>query len=420
MALSKFWPLKTRNQATTATEASHQLSVRFENKGVYYGVHPELEDWTHQWQCFGPESSSISLLNQLEELGFVELQDKQLFLAWTSLYQLLADELDSSDEWLALLKLPELTDYRPSLASQGSLEELSFRITLADWVNLQGDKLVTAPVVTGAVIEWQNQRFLLNEMVWRLVTEVRVFYALATEQRSAQTNRQSWSLIRRYACSAQVPMADFLQRTVVLSPEKLVLHLHKSASLGSKTVQVEPDFDGAPTQWLDTFDKYTTIPERYDIPDGLGIIQILIAPQVRSVLQELRRWPGRYVSGQRAEAFIRNPYAALGDDAIAVIDETQFEQAREAAGIEFEQFFIDVNCDDNGKVIGAALLIESTSIHSQQSSRYDFADTGQLEDFINRFERRIQGGFQCLIWEGYELEILGDAEFQLAHLKSIL
>ena len=420
MALSKFWSFKTRKQPTTATEASHQLTVSFENDGVYYGVNPALIDWTNQWQCFGLESASISLLNQLEELGFVEQLDKQLFLAWTSLYKLLADEVASSDEWLTLLKLPEFTAFRPSIASQGSLEDLDFRIILSGWLNLQGDKLVTAPNVTGAIIQWQDQCCLLEETVWRLVREVRAFYALPKEKRSAHTNRQSWSLIRRYACSAHIPMADFLQRTVVLSPEKLVLHLHKSASLGSKTVQVEPDFDGAPPQWLDTFDKYTTIPERYDIPDGLGIIQVLIAPQVRSVLQELRRWPGRYVSGQRAEAFIRNPYAALGDDAVAVIDETQFEQAREAAGIEFEHFFIDVNCDENGQVIGVALLIESTSIHSQQSSRCEFADTDLLEDFINRFEKRIQGGFQCLIWEGYELEILGDAEFQLAHLKSIL
>ncbi len=420
MELSKFWSFKTRHQPASATVASHQLVARFENDGVYYGVEPELFDWSNQWQCFGQDSPSISLLNQLEELGHVELIDNQLFLKWSSLYQLLTDEASSSDELLTLLKLPELTDYRPSLASQGSLEDVGFRITLSDWVNLQGNKLITAPEIAGAVIKWQGQRLLLSEAVWHLVTEVRAFYVLSTEKRSPQRNRQSWSLIRRYASSAQVPMADFLQRTVVLSPEKLVLHLHKSASLGSKTVQVEPDFDGAPQQWLDTFDKYTTIPERYDIPDGLGIIQVLIAPQVRSVLQELRRWPGRYVSGQRAEAFIRNPYAALGDDAVAVIDEIQFEQAREAAGIEFEHFFIDVICDENGKVNGAALLIESTSIHGQPSSRYDFEDTDQLDDFINRFERRIQGGFQCFIWDGYELEILGDAEFQLAHLKSIL
>ncbi len=332
----------------------------------------------------------------------------------------MADEAANASELLRLLKLPELTDFRPRLASQGSLEDLDFRITLSEWGNLQGNKLTTAPDIIGAIIQSQNQYFLLTETVWRLVREVRAFYATSKENRSPQSNRQSWSLIRRYACSAQVPMADFLQRTVVLSPEKLLLHLHKSATVGNKTVQIEPDFDGAPAQWLEAFDKYTTVPERYDIPDGLGIIQVLVAPQVRSVLQGLRRWPGRYVSGQRAEAFLRNPYAALGDDAVAVIDETQFEEARENAGIEFERFFIDVDHDDNGKIISVALLIESTSTHNQQSNRYQFADSAQLENFINCLERRIQGGFQCLVWEGYELEILGDAEYQLANLKLIL
>ena len=420
MEFNKLWPFKAFHQLAVTTEPSHQLTARFENDGVYYGVHPGLADWQNQWQCFGQDSASISLLNQFEELGHVQPLDDQLFLAWGTLYQVLADDSGDLDELLNLLKLPEFTDFRPGLNSQGSLEDLGFRITLTDWVNTQGNKLVTPPDVNGAVIQWQNQRFLLTEDVWRLVREVRAFYAQSNENRSPQTNRQSWSLIRRYACSAHVPMADFLQRTVVLSPEKLLLHLHKSASAGSNTVQVEPDFEGAPLQWLDTFDKYTTIPERYDIPDGLGIIQVLVAPQVRSVLQELRRWPGRYVSGQRAEAFIRNPYAALGEDAVAVIDETQFEEAREAAGIEFEQFFIDVDNDDNGRIIAVALLIESTSAHNQQSSRFQFADAKQLQDFISRFERRIQGGFQCLVWEGYELEILGDAEYQLANLKLIL
>ncbi|MFA5923936.1 MAG: DEAD/DEAH box helicase [Methylococcaceae bacterium] len=420
MRFNKLWPFKTRHQSDAVKESTHHLTISFEADGIFYGVEPGLVDWPNQWQCFGQDSASISLLNQLEELGHITPIDDRIFLNWDSLYQLLADEAANSSELLSLLKLPEFTDFRPSLTSQNSLEDLDFRITLSDWSNAQGHKLLTPPDLTGAVIQWQNQRFLLVEDVWRLVREVRAFYALSKENRSPQTNRKSWSLIRRYACSAHLPMADFLQRTVVLSPEKLLLHLHKSASSGSNTVQVEPDFDGAPPQWLETFDKYTTIPERYDIPDGLGIIQVLVAPQVRSVLQELRRWPGRYVSGQRAEAFIRNPYAALGEDAVAVIDETQFEEAREAAGIEFEQFFIDVDNDDNGKIIAVALLIESTSAHNQQSSRYQFADAKQLEDFIGRFERRIQGGFQCLVWEGYELEILGDAEYQLANLKLIL
>ncbi|MFI3194711.1 MAG: DEAD/DEAH box helicase [Methylococcaceae bacterium] len=420
MKLTNLWPFKTRHQPRLTTTPSHHLIVQCENDGIYYGAAPDLTDWSNQWQCFGQDSASISLLNQLGDLGHIQGIDEQLFLNWESLYLLLADEADNASELLTLLKLPEFSDFRPSLASQGSLEDLDFRITLGDWSDTQGHKLITPPEITGAIIQSQHQRFLLTEAVWHLVREVRAFYAMPKANRTPLTHRQSWSVIRRHACVAGVPMADFLQRTVVLSPEKLLLHLHKSAALDSQTVQVEPDFEGAPPQWLNTFDKNTSVPERYDIPDGQGIVQVLVAPQVRSVLQELRRWPGRYVAGQRAEAFIRNPYAALGDDAVTVIDESQFEQARENAGIEFERFFIDVEADDHGKIIGVALRIESTSMQNPQSSRYQFADTGQLETFITRYEKRILGGFQCVFWEGYELEILGDADYQLAQLKRIL
>lgn len=117
MRLNKIWPFKARHQQTVATEPSHHLTVSFENEGVYYGVEPELADWPNQWQCFGQDSASISLLNQLEELGHVTSLDDQIFLNWDSLYQLLADEAGNSGELLSLLKLPECTDFRPSLAS---------------------------------------------------------------------------------------------------------------------------------------------------------------------------------------------------------------------------------------------------------------------------------------------------------------
>jgi hypothetical protein len=420
MKFKKLWPFSHQNQQII-TQQSHKFAVQFKQDGVYYNSDPELDDWSSQWHCFAQDLTCLGLLNQLEELGYITRIENKLFLSWASLYQLLADDDDNeATELLALLKLPEFTDLRPSLASHGSLEDLDFRITLSDWVSQRGSKLNMVPGVTGAVIQCQEHQFLLTEAVWRLVSEVRTFYGLPQENRSPQVNRQSWSLIRRYACSANAPMVDFLQHTVVLTPEKLLLHLHKSTETDDKTIQIEPDFDGAPSQWLDTFDKYATVPDRYDIPDGRGIIQVMVPPKVRSVLQELRRWPGRYVAGQRAEAFIRNPYSVLGDDAVAVIDESQFEDARIIAGIEFEQFFIDVKHDENGKVIGVGLLIESISSTNRQTNYYSFKDIKDLERFIIRFDRNIQAGFQCLAWEGYELEILGDAEFKLENLKQLL
>jgi len=174
MEFNKLWSFKARHQQIV-TEPSHYLTIRFKNDGIYYGVEPELADWPNQWQCFGQDSASISLLNQIEELGHLDPLENQLFLSWDSLYQLLGDQADSSNELLKLLKLPEFSDLRPSLASQGSLEDLDFRITLSDWISPLGNKLQIAPEVTGAVIQYQDHQSLLPEAVWRLVSEVRTF-----------------------------------------------------------------------------------------------------------------------------------------------------------------------------------------------------------------------------------------------------
>lgn len=417
--ITKLWPFRARSSLVEASTASHRIVIRWDTKGVYYKAEPLQDDWQNQWAIFGQDSSCLSLLNQFEELGYLLPVDGELFLSWDAMYACLGSENGNTGDLLSLLKLPELTDYKPSLSSHGSLEDTVFRITLSDWVDVHGHRLTNAPIVDGAIITQQNQSWLLSESVWRLVREVRAFYALSDQDRSPHQNRQSWSLIRRHACAANVPMEDFLQRTVVLSPEKLMVHIHRSSVNGAKTVQVEPDFDGAPLKWLETFDKFGSVPERYDIPDGQGIVQILITPQVRSVLQEFRRWPGRYVSGQRAEAFLRNPYATLGEDAVAVIDENQFEDARETAGIDFEQFFVHVDNDESGKVTGVALLIESTSTKNKHSSRFQFEHVQQLGEFIALFEQQLRDDRQCLFWKGYELEILGDAEFQLENLKLV-
>lgn len=416
--LGKWWPFIHRMEHIT--EATHLLAVEYKPGGVHYHSKPILADWQNQWQAFGPEADTLALLNQLEELGYLETDDEAFILPWANLYRLLGEEEnDGPEQLLALLKLPPLGYLRPSLKSDGSLEDLDFRITLGEWQDGIGNRF-TPKEINGAVLSCAGQSQLLSEAVWRLVESVRSFYALPPEQRSPLTNRKAWGEIRRHALAARAPMADFLQKTVVLSPEKLLFNLNKSTLPGSTTIQVEPTFADAPRQWLDTFDRFATIPERYDIPNGLGIVQVLISPAVRSVLQEIRRWPGRTVAGKRAEAFLRNPYATLGDDALAVIDEQQFEQARVAAGIEFERFFVEVEHGDDGKITGVTLLIESVAGENRQSSRYPFADAKELAKFIGRFEQRWQGGFQCLAWEGYELEILGDAEYQLANLKLLL
>jgi len=413
--LGNWWRLfKTGNNNTLT--AICRLVCQPQQSGVFYLPEPELADWQNQWQAFGADADSLALLNQLEELGYLETQASGLFLSWPNLYRLLADEHDDREQLLALLQLPALSHFRPSLKSQGSLEDLDFRITLGEWQDGVGNRF-TPNEIKGAVLSYSGQPFLMDEAVWHLVESVRAFYTLPSEQRSPLENRKAWAEIRRHAQEARTPMADFLQKTVVLSPEKLRLNLNKSALSGSSTIQVEPTFTDAPRQWLDTFDRFATIPERYDIPDGLGIVQVLVSPAVRSVLQEVRRWPGRTIAGKRAEAFIRNPYAALGDDALAVIDEQQFGEARTQAGIQFERFFVEADKDDKG-TLSVTLVIET--IGKGKHSRNRFADTDELAGFIACFERRWRDGHQCFIWQGHELEIFGDVAAQLDELKQLL
>jgi hypothetical protein len=106
------------------------------------------------------------------------------------------------------------------------------------------------------------------------------------------------------------------------------------------------------------FDRLGGVPARYEIPDGDGLTHVLISPEVATVLREIKRMPGRRVAGERAEAFLRNPFAALGPDAEKVVDAEQFERARDDAGISFSRFTARVRRDAGGYPYEVSLLIE--------------------------------------------------------------
>jgi hypothetical protein len=73
-------------------------------------------------------------------------------------------------------------------------------------------------------------------------------------------------------------------------------------------------------------DANSTVLDRYDIPTEGGITQVILSPEVKAVLNEIKKMPGRMVAGSRAQAFLINPFAALGDDASNVIEEGQFQK----------------------------------------------------------------------------------------------
>ena len=109
------------------------------------------------------------------------------------------------------------------------------------------------------------------------------------------------------------------------------------------------------------FDRFAIVPERYDIPNGQELVNVVVTPEVRSVLSEIKRMPGRRVSGSRAEAFVRNPFALLGAEAATVIDADDFEKAREAAHLGFQRFSPAVRRNDQQKIAQVLLVIEDSA-----------------------------------------------------------
>lgn len=359
------------------------------------------------------------LVNQLEDEGFAVQKADGWLVSWDSIYAL--QEHAGYRPAMETLQLPKALDVVPRLESRGTLIDEHFSISVSGWAEGSGQD-ITGTVLAGAALRAGNTIGLLPKESWILLKEVRAFLGRNIDERKELANRQSWGRIRRTALSARARLDDFLFKTVVLTPDRLTLGLRKTEAGGTKVVEVAPSFEGCPPEWLERFDQLDQVPNRYDLPTKAGIIQILITPQVKTVLQQVKRMPGRRVAGARAEAFVSNPFATLGEDAAAVVDPDEFDASRTAAGLLFERFTAQVAHDALGYPVEVSLLIERTGAGSAPpwSQLRAFTGNDELEHFIRTVRERLDTGRQVCVWEGYELELLGDTPYQLEVLAKAL
>lgn len=368
----------------------------------------------------GVELTSVLLpgyIAQLIDDGFATDTSDGIALPWDRVYAAL--ESPGYGELPRLLALPEFTDLVPYLRSSGSLTDESFAIVIEGWAAPTGR--VRTAELTGALIgDGQNQTLMRPEH-WALVREVLRFAQRDVAEHSDASQRAAWGRIRSLAGRAGAHLDDFLDRTVVLTPERLDFHLRKSQAVtGATVIEVSPQFEGAPPDWLERFDARRDVPDRYDIPTDHGIVQILVTPQVKAVLHEIKRLPGRRIAGSRAEAFLLNPYSALGADAKDVIDEQRFEEAKSEAGIFFERFTPAIEHDASGYPIKVGLLIETAGSLGPVASQREALTDEELGEFVGELESAIAGHHPLLGWNGYDLEIQGDAATHLSELKATL
>ena len=299
-----------------------------------------------------------ALLVQLEDEGLAEAGETGWIVSWPAIYAL--QRLPSYRDALPLLELPPTGEVAPVLESRGSLTDRDFIIAIAGWQDASGNPM-TIERLAGALVASAGQHALLPESSWALTERVVQFLQRADDQRDDVSQRRAWGSIRQLAVTAGARLDTFLYRTVVLTPDRLTIGLRRSEGTGTKVIEVVPSFEGCPPEWLDLFDRRLEVPNRYDVNTSNGIVQVLVTPAVRTVLQQVKRMPGRRVAGTRAEAFVTNPFATLGEAASEVIDPEQFEQARADAGLLFERFTAHVKQDAFGYPEEVGILIERST-----------------------------------------------------------
>lgn len=273
--------------------------------------------------------------NQLFEEGYAEQLDDYFLIPWNSLYRLMDDDEHATS--VALLVLPPLSVLVPHLVSDASPTDSDFRIRLGHWMAPEGPLVPSAVLRTGAVVRWQVGEELLPASAYRLLGEIQELAGncgrWTPEQRLLAMGR-----IQSLARDCRASTDGYLSQTDVVVPERLDVELLFEQASGVPVVELIPHPEGAPPEWLGTFDAYDRALPRYDVVCPLGrLTHVALPDAVRNVLEHVKRAPGRRYASREADAFLHNPYPFLGDGAEAVLSPEKFEQARKAAGIDERQ-----------------------------------------------------------------------------------
>lgn len=354
-------------------------------------------------------------LEQLDEEGMLVAMQQHAFIAWDDYFQLLRDDAHSSS--LSLLNLPCEIELRPVLASSGALTDASFSLTIKGWILPSGEQVSGALPRTGAMVNYPLAKGIMSEAAWQLLLAVKAFAVQQQQTSGEMTNQKGWAKVRKLAKAANAIMDGFLTKTIVLSPERINIGMRKVVHGDAALIEVSPNFSGHPASWLERFDAYQQVQDRYHILEEDGsIVHVLVPAEVKTVLENIKRLPGRRVVGDDALAFIRNPAQFLGSDELAVIDLDEFEKTREAAEIFFHRFIVQPQLAEDGMLVSVVLSLHCITVSEHEPVTLVYETPERFSPFVKELEVRLAAGSQCGFWQGYELEL---ADFHLHDLSGL-
>lgn len=397
-----FWKRQKNNEAKGESLPNIKPpSLSYDDVGLAYPYPHTLQtDADAYWQS-------------LEEEDIAYAIDDQYVLRWEELFQLTHDPDHSAV--ISLLNLPSQTSLSPMIRSEGGLSDPNFKIILDGWCDASKTKCKNSIKRSGAILHVDGQDYLLDENTWKLVEKIKEFAGVS--QRDSKVNQKYWAQIRKLANASNANLDEFLRKTIVLAPDKLQLNLRKNLIGNESIVEVQPDFDEAPAGWLKAFDQYNSVQEHYSIslPDG-GIAHITIDPQVKHVLSEIKKMPNRRVSGERAQAFLHNPFAQLGEEATKVVSPESFEQSKQHAEIYSYTLKIQKSYDDLGHYSCAQLSLDENSERDCESIQLELNNILQTQHFINAYTK----SSPVFTWAGYEVDRTNYLSHEVEALKNDL
>ncbi|MBB6055359.1 type I Zorya anti-phage system protein ZorD [Tolumonas osonensis] len=356
-------------------------------------------------------------IEQLEEEELVTALTNSWFLEWDQLYHLLENEEHASS--IKLLSLPEYSDVKPELVSEGGLSSNDFQVIINQWRDQKTGKILSISR-TGAVIKTLDDQYLLSNDVWQLIKSIKHFHQSQKEKPSEINNQIGWALVRKRAKHAQVKLDQFLEKTVVVKPDSLRMKIRKANINSMPVLEVEPSFEGQPETWIKSFDSQKEVQEKYHVLNNDGsVAHVLIEPEVKDVLESIKSFPGRRVGGDDALSFIRNPYAFIGENASTVLNPEIYENDLSEAGIFFHRFYLNIHQDADNKIESVDLILQPIGKGETDETVIQLTTSNVLKLFVNELEIKLAAGMPAGFWQGYELELSNFTENQFSEIKKL-
>lgn len=404
---------------TTPTGDESVLKTAWTHEGVSVGFARPLPEATAEalleaLHDTGPADTILAAyLSQLATENRCKVEITALLIPWRDVYELLGSAEHAGA--VQLLALPPQGPLRPILDSSGAFSDEHFNLGIVGWTD--GEKSVRLEELVGAIATVSETPQMLTAASWATAQEITKFGQRSRDARTQHLQELAWGRIRHLADKAGAMYANpYLETTVVLTPDTLRLLRSKEETPFGRVFTVTPTFEGAPDGWITALDGFNSVQAHYDLTRGTGRVRIVVSEPVRNVLNFIKReMPGRKISGSRAEKFMTNPFAFLGDAAKEVIREDEFEADRAQEGAVAAVFSI-VARTEHGRIRTADLLVtEHYGDGGARTDTQDLVSPHRLDEFLTALTSALKEDRAYFPWEEYDLNLDGESVLQLEH-----